>query len=79
MPWAGGAIHDAMREVHLVVVARRRQHLDVGPGAEHLVERAGQHHDLDGRVLEPEPLHDVVELDVDAEVVGVELELVVVP
>jgi len=30
-------------------------------------------------VLEPEPLHRVVQLDVHAEVVGVELQLVAVP
>ena len=36
------------------------------------------HDALDLGVLEAQPLHGVVQLDVDAEVVGVELELVVV-
>ena len=61
-----------------MVVRRRRQHLDVGPGAEHLVQAAGEHHRLDLGVLEAQPLDDVGQLDVDAQVVGVELELVAV-
>ena len=55
------------------------EHLDVGAGAEDLVEPAGDHHDLDGRVFEAETLDGVVEFDVDAEVIGVRLEFVVVP
>ena len=36
----------------------------------------GEHHRLDLRVLEAQPLHRVGQLDIDAQVVGVELELV---
>ena len=66
-----------LAEVDLVDVRGAGQHLDVGAGAEHLVERAGEHDGLDLGVLEAQSLHDVVELDVDGEVVRVELELVV--
>ena len=38
--------------------------------------RRADHHRGHFRVLEPQPLHRVGQLDVDAEVVGVELELV---
>ena len=65
-----------LAEVHLVVVGGPGQHLDVGAGAEHLVEPAADHHRPDLGMLEAEALDDVVEFDVDAEVVGVQLELV---
>jgi hypothetical protein len=55
-----------------------REHQDVRPGAEHLVLR-GSHHDHPHlRVLEPDALDRVGQLDVDAEVVAVLLEFVVV-
>ena len=63
-------------EVDLVGVARAGEHADVGAGAEHPRLARAQHHDLDLRVLEAQPLDGVSELDVDAEVVGVELEVV---
>ena len=65
-----------LAEVHLPRVARLGEHQDVGARAEHLLLPAGDHHRADLRVLEAQPLHRVVELDVDAEVVGVELQLV---
>ena len=65
-----------LAEVDLVGVGRARQHADVGAGAEHARLARAQHHDLHLRVLEAQPLDRVGELDVDAEVVGVELELV---
>ena len=66
-----------LAEVDLVAVAGPGQHLDVGAGAEDLVEPAGHDDRLDPRVLEPQPLSQVVELDVDAQVIGVGLEVVV--
>ncbi len=48
----------------------------LAPGAEHPVLAAGDDDRADLRVLEPQALGRVVELDVDAEVVGVQLELV---
>ena len=71
-----------LAEVDLVAMGRPGEHLDVGAGAEHLargrVGAAGDDDRLDLGVLEAQPLHGVVQLDVDAEVVGVELQLVVV-
>jgi hypothetical protein len=68
-----------LAEVDLVVVRRPRQHLDVRPCAEDLVDAAGQDDRVHLGVLEAEPLGRVRQLDVDRQVVGVELELVVVP
>jgi hypothetical protein len=66
-----------LAEVHFRAVGRAAQHHDVGAGAEDaLFERADDHH-LDFGVLEADALDGVGKLDVDAEVVGVELELVV--
>ena len=81
----GGGVLDAvaglvgeLAEVDLVAVGRAGQHLDVGPGAEHLVEPAGDDDRVHLGMLEAQPLHGVVELDVDGQVVGVQLQLVVV-
>ena len=57
-------------------MAGASQHADVGAGAEHAVLARAQHDDANLRVLEAQPLHDIGQLDVDAEVIGVELELV---
>ena len=67
-----------LAEANFVGMRGRREHLDVGPGAEHLVEAAGDDDALDGRMLEPQPLQRVVQFDVYCQVVGVELQLVVV-
>jgi hypothetical protein len=61
-----------------VRVGRARQHADVGAGAEHTVLARLQHHDFNFRMLEAQPLHRVVEFDIDAEVVGIEFELIAV-
>src|SRR5262249_33323424 len=55
------------------------QHPDVGPGAEHPLLQRRDDHRADLGVLEAEPLDGVGELDVDAEVVRVELQLVAGP
>ena len=55
-----------LAEVDLVAVGRPGEHLDVGAGAEDLVEPAGDDDGLDLGVLEAQPLHGVVQLDVDA-------------
>ena len=65
-----------LAEVHLEPVGRARQHEDVGPGGEHPVEPAPDHHRPDFRVLEPQPFHGVREFDVHPQVVAVELERV---
>ena len=53
-----------------------RQHADIGAGAEHALFAGLEDHDFDFRMLEAQPLDGVGEFDVDAEVVGVELELI---
>ncbi len=76
-----------LAEVDLVAVGGAGEHLDVGAGAEDpcslgtaetRVDAAGDDDRLHARVLEAQPLRGVVELDVDAEVVAVELQLVAV-
>ena len=67
-----------LAEADLVGVRRAGEHLDVGAGAEDLVEAARDDDAAHLGVLEAQPLDGVVELDVDAEVVAVELQLVVV-
>jgi hypothetical protein len=57
-------------------VRRRRQHPDVRARAEDLLLAARHDDGLHFRVLEPQPLHGVVQLDVNAQVVRVELQLV---
>jgi hypothetical protein len=58
-----------LAEIDLPGVTRGSQHVDVGAGAEHALARAGEHHDLHLRMLEPDPVQRIVELDIDAEVV----------
>jgi hypothetical protein len=77
-----GVLHAVARlvgelaEVHLPGVAGLGEHPDVGARAEHLLQPVGDHHGADLGVLEAQPLDGVVQLDVDAEVVGVQLEVV---
>jgi hypothetical protein len=65
-----------LAEIDLVGVGRAGEHADIGAGAEHPRLARAQQDDLHLRVLEAQPLDGVGELDIDAEVVGVELELV---
>ncbi len=55
---------------------RRAQHVDVGAGAEHALLAAGDHQATHLGMLEAQPLQRIGELDVDAQVVRIELELV---
>ncbi len=65
-----------LAEVDLVRMGGAGQHADIGAGAEHpRLARAQQDHPHSG-MLEAQPLDGVGQLDVDAEIVGVELELV---
>ncbi len=65
-----------LAEIDLVGMGRAGQHADIGAGAEHPVLARAHHHDLHVRMLETQPLHGVGELDIDAEIVGIELELI---
>ena len=66
-----------LAEVHLGAVRRLAEHADIGAGAEHIVLAGLDDDRAHLRMLEAQPLHRVVQFDVDAEVVGIELELVI--
>ena len=66
-----------LAEVHLRAVRRSAQHHDVGAGAEDALLQRADDDGVDFGMLEAKALDRVGELDVDAEVVGIELELVV--
>ena len=65
-----------LAEIHLVGVGGAREHADVGAGAEHARLGRAQKNDLHPGMLEAQALDRVGKLDVDAEIVGIELELV---
>jgi len=56
-------------------MGRAAEHLDVGSCTEDAFLERLDHHDPHLGMFEPETLNSVVELDVDAEVVGVHLQL----
>ena len=57
-------------------MAGQAEHVNVGTGAEDALFAAGQHDGADLRVFEADPVHGVVQLDIDPEVVAIQLELV---
>jgi hypothetical protein len=59
-------------------VCRLAEHADIGAGAKHIVLARLNDDATHLRMLEAQPLHRVVELDIDGEIVGVELKLVLV-
>ena len=63
-------------EIDFMGVARAGQHADIGAGAEHPRLPRAQHHDAHLRIFETQPVDGVGELDVDAEIVGIEFQLV---
>ena len=63
-------------EIDLPRMAGQAEHVNVGTGAEDALFAAGQHDGADLRVFEADPVHGVVQLDIDPEVVAVQLELV---
>ena len=65
-----------LAEIDLVGVGRPGQHADVRAGAEHPVFAGAQHHYLHAGMFEAQPLHGIGEFDVDAEIVGIQLELI---
>jgi len=65
-----------LAEVDFMGVAGARQHADIGAGAEHPVLAGANHDHLHFGMLEAQPLHRVRQFDVDAEVVGIQLELI---
>ena len=67
-----------LAEVDLEGVGGRCQHPDIGPGAEHSVFQRTDHDRADLWMLETKSPNRVGKLDVHGEVVGVQLQLVVV-
>src|SRR5713101_2088370 len=63
-------------EVDFPGVRGKPKHIDVGAGTENAILGAGDDDGADFRMLEADALQRVMQLDIDAEVVGVELELV---
>ena len=82
---AAGILHAVARfvgelaEIHLPAVARLAQHVNVGAGAEHALARRGEDHAAHPGVLEADAVQGIVQLDVHAQVIGVELEFVAGP
>ena len=66
-----------LAEIDLVLVRRLSQRTDIGTGAKHVRLTRADHHRAHLGVLEAQPLHRVGKLDIDTEVVGIELQLVV--
>src|SRR5207244_7409172 len=65
-----------LTKVHLPGMAGQPQHIDVSSGAKDPLSAAGNHHASDFRVLEADTLQRVVQFDVYAEIVRVQLQLV---
>ena len=63
-------------EVHLPRMAGDAEHEDVGAGAEHPLAGAGDDHGAHRGMLKADAVDGVGELDIDAEIVAVELELI---
>ena len=66
-----------LAEIHLVGVSGRAQHANVGPCAKHADLARSQYHCPHFGVLETQTLHCIIELDIDTDIVGIQLELVV--
>ena len=65
-----------LAEIHLPRVGGLPEHVDVGARAEHALASAGDHQALHLGMFEADAVQRIRKLDVDAEIVGIELELV---
>ena len=65
-----------LAEVHFPGMGGQAQHEDVGAGAEDAIAQAGDHHGAHFGVLEANALQGIVQFDVHAQVVRVQLEFV---
>ena len=65
-----------LAEIYLQSVVRLRQHPYVRPGAEHPLVPRGHNHRPNFGMLEPQPLHGVIQLDVHSQVIRVQLEVI---
>src|SRR5579863_9366841 len=65
-----------LAKVHFPRMTRKAQHVNVGAGAEDSLPGAGDNHASHLGMLEPNPLQRVVQLDIHAQVIRVQLKLV---
>ncbi|MNT46965.1 hypothetical protein D3C72_1836410 [compost metagenome] len=65
-----------LAEVHLPGMGGQAQHEDIGAGTEDAVFHAGDDHAAHFGMLEADALQGVVQFDVHAQVVGIQLQLV---
>ena len=65
-----------LAKIHLVPVGGLAEHADIGAGAEDVFFGGAQDDGADFGVLEPQPLHGVCQLNIDAKIVGIQLQLV---
>ena len=82
-PRVAAAVFDAvagligeLAEIDLPGMTRDTKHEDIGARTEDALFQAGDHHGANRRMLEADAVECVMQFDVDAEVVAVELELV---
>ena len=61
-------------EIDLVPVRGLGKRADIGAGAEHIVLARADHDAAHFGVLEAQPLHRIGQFDIDAEIVGIELQ-----
>ena len=65
-----------LAEIHLKRVSRLRQHTDIRPGAKHPLMPRGDNHRPHLRLLKPQPLHRIIQLDIHAQVIGILLKFI---
>jgi hypothetical protein len=65
-----------LAEVDFESVRGCAKHVDVGPGAKDSWFETRQYDCTDFRMFEPNPLNSIRQLDIDAKIIGVELEFV---
>ena len=65
-----------LAEIDFVGMRRAGQHADIGAGGEHPRLAGAQHHRAHLRMLEAQPLDRIGQLDVDAEIVGIQFQVV---
>ena len=61
-----------LQKFTLLRMRGRSQHFDIRAGTEYPLPGRAQHHRLDLRMLEAQPLDGVIQFDIDAEIVGIQ-------
>ena len=55
---------------------RLTEHIDIGPSAEHALRTAGDNNRTHFWMLEPDTVQGIVQLDIDAKVIGIQFQLI---